>query len=58
MKMNHIRASKTSSQSQPSRCLSVKASEVSQLGNSPADATSDGVFVDGMAGIESARKPL
>ena len=36
----------------------MKASEVSHMSNSPADATSDGVFVDGMVGIEAARKPL
>ena len=58
MKMNHKRASKTSSQSQPSPCLWVKASEASHLSNSPAGATSDGVVVGGMVGndIEISRE--
>src|SRR4051794_17722300 len=53
MKMNHIRASKNTSQSEPCRSLSAMASEISYLSNSPADATSDGVFVDGMAGSDT-----
>ena len=58
MKMNHKRASKTSSQSQPSPCLWAKASEASHLSNSPAGATSDGVVVGGMVGndIEISRE--
>ena len=50
MKMNHKRASKTSSQSQPSPCLWAKASEASHLSNLPAGATFDGVVVGGMVG--------
>ena len=53
MKMNHI-MSVENHLSEPAEPVSVGKGQRSQpKSNSPADATSDGVFVDGMAGNDT-----
>ena len=53
MKMNHI-MSVENYLSEPAEPVSVGKGQRSQpKSNSPADATSDGVFVDGMAGNDT-----